>query len=441
MARTNVELHEIRAKTPGMIKMIYKRKGESVRNLEPVFQILNLKELRVEGLMGRQYLSRLEEAEKKGKPIRVVVESSQTQSPVRILKGHTQDITSVAVGKRRDGKFVIVSTSEDRYLRVWSPDAATEEALKLPGGGTPTAVACAPLTASKNWAVCGTSDGELLVRNLDGNKEDPPQRLEPPHVGAVTCVAISPDGNYAASGGDDRQIRIWELGANKLLYSIPEAHAGVISAVQFTPRSQLLSVGKDNCFCVWTLGRDDARREMLQPNRSGDVAQLSASPDGSRVVFDYAKELQVLSVPQGLNEGYLHRPTRAASFTGFALFSPDGDLILTSDGSENQVQLWKAPSAGDRRGYEVRKLITEPASAATCAAFAPDGSFIVTGHRNKDLCVWQMPKDIEQEYVAQLDMMDPTAESSSGQVRIRARVLQPGLTHNTTVQLVLDPAE
>jgi WD40 repeat protein len=303
-------------------------------------------------------------------------------------------------------------------------------------------VACAPSTAATNWAVCGTSDGTVLVRNIDA-KDDDFQKLEPPHHGPVTCVAISPDGNYAASGGDDRQIRIWSLRDSKLLYAIPEAHTGIITTLQFTPRAQLLSAGRDNCFCIWELGDKDARRVMLQANRSGDVSHISASPDGSRVVFDYAKELQVLSIPQGLNEGYLHRPAKSSGFTGFALFSPDGDLILTSDATDEEVQLWRAPGAGDRRGCEIRKLISEPSSAATCAAFAPDGSFIVTGHKNKNLCVWKTPtpEDLNVEFTARLDMKDPTAESSRQKVRVRARVLTPGLTHNTVATMVIYPNE
>jgi hypothetical protein len=107
------------------------------------------------------------------------------------------------------------------------------------------------------------------------------------------------------------------------------------------------------------------------------------------------------------------------------------------------VQIWRAPATGDRRGYEVRKLISDPASVATCAAFSPDGSFIVTGHKNKDLCIWKCAgaAEIEEEITATLDMKDPTAESTTGQVRIRARFQRPGVVHNTIAQLVIDPAE
>jgi WD40 repeat protein len=137
--------------------------------------------------MGQQYLSRLEAAEKAGKPIRVTVELPQTVSPLRVLKGHTQDITSVAVGKGSDGKFFVVSTSEDRYLRVWRPDAAKEqESFRLPCEATPTTVACSSMTAASNWVVVGDSDGQIWIRRVDAKAEPVKlirgqRRRGPPH--------------------------------------------------------------------------------------------------------------------------------------------------------------------------------------------------------------------------------------------------------------------
>jgi WD40 repeat protein len=431
-----------------MIKTIHKKKGESVRNLEPVVQILNLKKLRAEGLMDRQHLYRLGDS-KKQREAKVFLEVAPTEAPRRILKGHRQEVTSVAVGRGRDGKCFIVSTSEDHTLRVWSPEAEKEQlVVKLPHGATPKCVACSPLGGRTSLVMCGASDG--IVRVWDVNERpagatgspEPKFKLEP-HSGAVTSVAISPDGVYGASGGEDRQICIWDLNNGKLLYSIPDAHTGIITTLQFTPKAQLLSAGRDNYIRVWELGDKAARLEMNQPNRSGDVAQIGASPDGKSILFDHGREIQVLSVPGGLNEGYLHRPPKGGGFTGFALFSPDGELILTSGGSENVIQLWRAPTGGDRRGYEVRQMVLNPRSQATCAAFAPDGTFVITGHKNKDICVWKTPTadELGEVVPAQLVLADQTAESSAGQVRVWANVLKEGLIPNTMGTLVIEPGQ
>ena len=51
------------------------------------------------------------------------------------------------------------------------------------------------------------------------------------------------------------------------------------------------------------------------------------------------------------------------------------------------MQLWQTPAAG--RGPEVRELLSRDSSPATCAAFSPDGTFLVVegGERG---CVTQI---------------------------------------------------
>jgi len=55
---TLLQMHEIRPKISGVIKTIYKKKGESVRKYEAVFQVINLRKLRAEGLLDGHYVSR-----------------------------------------------------------------------------------------------------------------------------------------------------------------------------------------------------------------------------------------------------------------------------------------------------------------------------------------------------------------------------------------------
>ena len=47
--------------------------------------------------------------------------------------------------------------------------------------------------------------------------------------------------------------------------------------------------------------------------------------------------------------------TAGSSFSKLALFSPEGNLVLTSTGA-GRLQLWRAPTA-QTRGYELEQLV------------------------------------------------------------------------------------
>jgi WD40 repeat protein len=157
--------------------------------------------------------------------------------------------------------------------------------------------------------------------------------------------------------------------------------------------------------------------------------------------------LQLLSVPEANYEGSLQHSSGTAGFTTFALFSPDANLILTAGGPEGNVQLWRAPTGNSQRGYEFRQLLPRATgrSPVTCAAFAPDNSFLVTGYRNREILLWDMPKqkELDQVITAKVSLVGYTIETNGHQVRIVADLtnqempLRPG----TTATLVIDPNE
>ena len=55
--------------------------------------------------------------------------------------------------------------------------------------------------------MAGDSDGTLFVWTVDGEL----LLSNESHRGAINTVTFAPDGRFAASGGFDNQIRIWEF--------------------------------------------------------------------------------------------------------------------------------------------------------------------------------------------------------------------------------------
>jgi multidrug resistance efflux pump len=495
---TQLRMHEIRAMCSGVVKVIYKNRGDAVKNLEPVLHIENPDHLRVEGVAEVQDTQNLA----RGMP--VWVEPTQLESPRSQLRGHTQEVTCVAVG--REPKKLILSGSEDRSLRIWDSASGQE----LGAFVHPTAVrsvACTGEKASHNLALVGTADGTVRVFDLD--KLDSFQftddswapllaakvpeavvaklkvlkykEFERPafvaelakildketldkfqsemlkraevkcwkdcgqaHQSSVTSVAFSPDGKFCLTAGEDRLVVVWrvrspETGAidPKQIHTLPAAHRSAVTSVQFIPPPigasdkvgapgvQFLTVGQDQTALVWTMEEEKEPVVTMEFDQRSDAVPV-LSTDGQRVLIDQAGELRLRSLKDRTRiEGRLRNPPGTAGFTTLALFAPDGNTILTNIASEGRVQLWRKPPPFGR-GSELRQMMWN-SGAATCAAFSPDSTFVVTGTKDQQVLIWKMPgkDEIDTRLMARISLIEKSPDSSSRQVRIWADLDNP----------------
>jgi WD40 repeat protein len=389
-------------------------------------QIINLKHLRAEGLVPEHDLGALD------KGMKVMIERSVAQPPLQTLYGHLQEVTGVAVSRAPQPR--IVSGSLDSTVRVWDRKTGVGRILKHPAAVK--AVACTPAPTGPNLCLSGGADGVGRLWDIDSDSPKPVRVLneKDKHRGAINCVAFSPDGAACATGGDDREIHVWDTATGELKYKLL-GHGGAVTALQFLPQSELLSAARDGSVRVWKLGTQAGRLEQVHQRRSGDVAQVGATPDGRHFLFDayQDKALRVLSLPDGATEGVLKNPTNAGQFTTLARFSPDGQTVLTA-GTDGRLQLWRSPLTTGR-AHVLRQLESDERAQPSCGAFAPDGSFVVAGTKDKNVLVWTMPdkQEIEQLRTAKIVFIDPAIDSTSHQTRIWAELdnsdgLKPGVT-------------
>jgi WD40 repeat protein len=441
-AQTTLEMHVLRSKIPGRIKTIYKSRGEAVKNGDPLLQIFNPTKLRIEGLVEMQYAGLLQEG------MEVVVEPTRFARHEQLLRGHLQEITGLAVSKKNE----IVSASEDRTVRVWDRSGIQKVVLHHPTAVR--AVACTPPGSQSNLCLTAGSDGVARLFDLDSGGGAPIIELQGGHRGSMNCVAFGPQGKWCATGGDDRAICLWDTATGAQLQrfaggqknpsaeaaSAAGGHRGAVTSLAFLSANRLVSAGTDKTLLVWTL-KDEGSKDgppVVIDRRSGDVASLGVSPLEQTVLFDYGRELRVLTVPDQKTVGVLQTASSAMNFSTLAQFSPDGKLILTAGSSDNRLQLWRAPT-DQRRAYEVCQLISP--SAATCGAFAPDGSFLVTGTRDRQVLIWKAPTTEEMaELTATVKLIEKALDSNSRQVRIWADVKEPqGLVPGATATMVVYP--
>jgi WD40 repeat protein len=440
-ALTNLKLHEIRARISGVVKTIYKNnRGEAVKGLDrgadAVLAIENPARLRVDGKLNVEYARKLEPGKE------VVVEPIQRESYEQAFRGHLQDITAVAVSK----DLLIVSASGDSSVYVWDRKQVHQARGMLAHPGKTFAVCCTPPGAEANLCLTGGEDGVGRIWDLDQFKKKNSQATEPVrelrdgHHKPINCVAFGPGGKWCATGADDSMICVWDVEAGKRIQTLV-GHRGRVTSLQFLSERQLLSAAGDRSLIVWDLSTEGAPRvAMKRDTRGGEVSQLGAHPNGKQVLFDKGKEIQLLSVPDAQFTGSLQNSSGAMTFTTMALFSPDGKLILTNGADDGRLQIWRAPTSRTR-GYELRRLIWT--SPATCGAFAPDGSFVVTGSKDGLVLVWSLPRKelVEKQLTARIISVDSSLEDSTG-VLVHAEMENPNnmLYIDDRVTLVLYPS-
>jgi WD40 repeat protein len=409
-----------------------------------VFHIHSLDRLRAEGLVDVQYLAPLRLALQQ-KKLRAVIEYSQPLSHDPALKGHLDEVAAVAVSK--DNPPLIVAGGADGTAIAWEYRRSSDdrrEKFRLPHPAPIRAIACTGKGAAGNWCVTAAADGKARIWDLHRIGKDRPEPIrelyaENGHRGALTCVAFNPDGTRCVTGGEDKDICLWDTQTGNLLGKFPSVHRGAITALQFAQANQVVSAARDNTLAFWQV--DGSQAQLLRRpigGRSGDVTILGVSPDGKRVLFDQGRILQLLKVPEGRPESDLQNAAAGANFTTFALFSPDGRTILCAS-SGGRLQLWRAPDQ-QSRGFEMHQLVSPERS--TCAAFAPDGSFIVTGTRERQVLIWPVATGdgrLAGLHQAQVSLVDSDVQGGARQVRVWAELDNPDrmLPPGTTVTMVL----
>ncbi|MFL5331036.1 MAG: hypothetical protein ACJ8C4_19265 [Gemmataceae bacterium] len=418
IAKVQLEEHELRATIGGEIRAIFRKPGESVKELEPVLQIQNLETFRVEGAMPAQDLPRLPPGN-----ARVFLEPSGQLAPKQEFLGHGLAITGVGVTK---DKKLIVSASEDKTVRVWDQTTKYQKAMFIHEVPVRALAVTGP-KSSKSLALSGADDGFGRVYDLDDLNPEKVRKLKVQHKGRINAVAFSPDGSFCVTA-DDKEIFIFDLNNDERRYVIHTDHRGPIQQLQFTSQSKLVSTARDRTLRVFELGDKGAKLETIVDNRGGNVDHVGVSADGQRVIYDQERTLMVRGIYDGRTDVVMNSPSESSQFTGFAIFSPDASLVIAAGTGDNPLGVWKMPTGNSSRAYQ-RVRLAVSGSTPSCAAFAPDGSFAVVGTTDHRLLLFGRPEktDLDREYPATIMWVNRSFASSKREVSVWAELPNPGM--------------
>jgi len=262
-----------------------------------------------------------------------------TRQLIRPFKGHTENVTSVAIGP--DGCLAL-SGSHDKTLRLW--ELPTGRCVRV-FTGHKDQVRTVTISPNGQWALSGGEEtlrfweiatgrclrvlkpkrSHRLIKRRRRDKEPTPQRdiFGKRHEGRIDSVAFTPDGRLGLSGGWEA-LRIWELESGRCIGTIE----GTVNTLAVTPDGLFALLGSGGTLrlveletqrCIWTFkDRGHGKFDSIAISQDGHFALTS-----SRVLrqWELATGRCLRTLDLGKTEKY------GMTFDSIAI-TPDGSQAL-----------------------------------------------------------------------------------------------------------------
>lgn len=238
-----------------------------------------------------------------------------------------------------------------------------------------------PYEYSAVFATCSQND----IRVWNSTTRQELLRIEVPSLECFS-IAFMNDGKSIVSGWSDGKIRAFLPQSGKLFYVINDAHNHGVSAITATNDcSRIISGGDQGEVRVWEIGSQTqimeasmkehrARVADIKVNKKDDQA-VSASHDGSCIVWDLENFTRIIC----LFESTMFKQV---------LYHPDESQLLTA-GSDRKITYWDCFD-----GQAIRMLDGSDSGEINALDITREGEHCVSGGEDKLVKIWNYDEGI-----------------------------------------------
>jgi len=194
------------------------------------------------------------------------------------------------------------------------------------GLGEITAVEASP---DRRTAVLGHKNGSIQMLEIDSGKIVGSYQG---HSDAVLSITFAPDGRMFASGGRDKELRLWDVGMTRGSRQVCAEHNGGVSGLAISGNGRRMVSGcSANTIKFWDLQHPGRSLGARTWHRSA-IRTLAFSPNGERVVSgseDHSVKLWDFATRRELASFEFAAPVQ------FVTFSPDSNVlaVMTEKGA------------------------------------------------------------------------------------------------------------
>ncbi|MGB3691401.1 MAG: WD40 repeat domain-containing protein [Spirulinaceae cyanobacterium] len=188
------------------------------------------------------------------------------------------------------------------------------------------------------------------------------------------ALAMSPDGQFLASGGSDRNIQVRSLTNGKVIRTLA-GHWNSVSSLVFHPHKEVLVSGSwDGTVKVW-------RKEALIRNFIGHETKINVvtiSPDGQ--LIGSASQDGKIKIWQINQLKAIYSWQAHENWVNSLIFTPDGKSLISCS-SDCTIKVW------DVQTKNLTYIITQ-SDWVKCLALSCDGKFLASGSQDKTISLF-----------------------------------------------------
>lgn len=264
---------------------------------------------------------------------------------------------------------------------------------------SPAAITALAISPQENLLATGGDDG--VIRFWDPQAGQLLQSWTG-HEGSIETLAISPDGTFLVSGGADKTVRVWDLAAlgDPALPSgdgVPrlqlQGHTELINSVAISPDGRWIASGSaDRTIRLW-------QAEDGQLIRTIDSAAYPVTQGAGITAVAFGRwsgedgiSSWILVAANGNPAVHLWDPRSGALLKTLeadypveqVLLSPDGRYLLAA--SASGIWIWNVGTGS------LERTLAQPLSGLATLALSPDGRLLASGtdHRAQQIKLWDL---------------------------------------------------
>ncbi len=287
------------------------------------------------------------------------------------FKAHDGPVSGLSLSG--DGRL-IVTTSNDRTLRIWNRDNLKDAGAIYLDDGPPTS-----LSVRNNRALTTHSDGSTVLWDLDTRQRLYRFKRNDASVWAATFAGSE---DRIASAGHDWTVALWETASELAPANLFQGHENAVQALASDPSGRWLASGSaDKSVKLWDLETRQIKRTYR--NHSDFVSALAISADTNLIAaasLDGSIKLWSTTTNRPQRTFTAHK----ARVTSIA-FSANGELLASAaeDSTVRVRGIKRTRSYWTLNGLE---------QGARTVAFAPDGRSLITGGQDGIVTLWALPE-------------------------------------------------